>query len=183
MSASRPTGPRFSLSRWSRRKLQAAAAAPAAPPVAGPPAAPPPLSPALELPAVESLTFASDFTAFLRPEVDDRIRRAALKQLFRDPRFNIMDGLDTYIDDYTRADPIAPDVLKDLLSRGFGPAPEASAAASAGAAATEPAPPAPPSADLPPAPADAAPAAQAARSETEAPALAPDREEPGDAKR
>lgn len=183
MSASRGIGQRFSLSRWSRRKLQAAAAAPASPPVAGPPAAPPPASPALELPAVESLTFSSDFAAFLRPEVDDRIRRAALKQLFRDPRFNIMDGLDTYIDDYTRADPIAPDVVADLLSR-FSAAPEESAAASAGVAATEPTPPAPPSAALPVAPPDAgAPAAEAARTETEPPAGAPDRDPPGDAKR
>jgi uncharacterized protein DUF3306 len=121
---------RFSLSRWSRRKLAAAAEAPApapasapavvrasAPGVSGPPAA-------VELPPVESLTFDSDFTAFLRPGVDDKVKRAALKQLFRDPRFNIMDGLDTYIDDYTKADPIPPDILADLLQRGFGPAPE-----------------------------------------------------------
>src|SRR5205807_492932 len=47
-------------------------------------------------------------------------KRAALKQLFRDPRFNIMDGLDTYIDDYTKADPIPPDIVADLLQRGFG---------------------------------------------------------------
>ncbi len=46
-----------------------------------------------------------------------QLKRAALKQLFRDPRFNVMDGLDTYIDDYTQADPIAPDVLADLLQR------------------------------------------------------------------
>lgn len=116
---------RFSLSRWSRRKLAAAAEAPApapapavvpasAPGVSGPPAP-------VELPPVESLTFESDFTAFLRPGVDDKVKRAALKQLFRDPRFNIMDGLDTYIDDYTKADPIPPDILADLMQRGFGP--------------------------------------------------------------
>jgi hypothetical protein len=121
---------RFSLSRWSRRKLAAGAEAPApapapavvpasapAPGVSGPPAS-------VELPPVESLTFDSDFTAFLRPGVDDKVKRAALKQLFRDPRFNIMDGLDTYIDDYTKADPIPADILADLLQRGFGPAPE-----------------------------------------------------------
>ena len=121
---------RFSLSRWSRRKLAAAAEAPApapapavvpasAPGVSGPPAP-------LELPPVESLTFESDFTAFLRPGVDDKVKRAALKQLFRDPRFNIMDGLDTYIDDYTKADPIPPDILADLMQRGFGPPTETS---------------------------------------------------------
>jgi hypothetical protein len=122
---------RFSLARWSRRKLQAASTPPAAAPAGAPPA-----PPALELPPVESLTLASDFTPFLRPEVDDQLRRAALKQLFRDPRFNIMDGLDTYIDDYTRADPIAPDVLADLLRRGFGALPDAPDDAADGASAS-----------------------------------------------
>lgn len=130
--------PRFSLARWSRRKLQAANAAPTPP--AGPPSAEPSGAPlaatAVELPPVESLTFASDFTPFLRPEVDDQVRRAALKQLFRDPRFNIMDGLDTYIDDYTQADPIAPDVLADLLQRGFGALPDAHDDAADGASSS-----------------------------------------------
>jgi hypothetical protein len=95
----------------------------------------PPAPAAVELPPVESLTFGSDFTPFLRPEVDDQVRRAALKQLFRDPRFNIMDGLDTYIDDYTQADPIAPDVLADLLQRGFGALPDARGDAADGTSA------------------------------------------------
>src|SRR5436190_2546188 len=119
---------RFSLSRWSRRKLAAAAEAPAPAPASAPAVVPAPAtapgvltpSAALELPPVESLTFDSDFTAFLQPGVDDKVKRAALKQLFRDPRFNIMDGLDTYIDDYTKADPIPPDIVADLLQRGFG---------------------------------------------------------------
>ena len=116
---------RFSLSRWSRRKLAAAAEAPAAPAsaslaVPAPASGAPVSTAALELPPVESLTFDSDFTAFLQPGVDDELKRAALKQLFRDPRFNIMDGLDTYIGDYTKADPIPPDIVADLLKRGFG---------------------------------------------------------------
>ena len=121
---------RFSLSRWSKRKLEAGAETPApapapavVPAAATAPGVSVPTAP-VELPPVESLTFESDFTAFLRPGVDDKVRRAALKQLFRDPRFNVMDGLDTYIDDYTKADPIPPDMLADLLQRGFGPAPE-----------------------------------------------------------
>jgi len=116
---------RFSLSRWSRRKLAAATEAPAAPAsaslaVPAPASGAPVSTAALELPPVESLTFDSDFTAFLQPGVDDELKRAALKQLFRDPRFNIMDGLDTYIGDYTKADPIPPDIVADLLKRGFG---------------------------------------------------------------
>src|SRR5947207_1607622 len=121
---------RFSLSRWSRRKLAAATEAPAAPAsaslaVPAPASGAPVSTAALELPPVESLTFDSDFTAFLKPGVDDKVKRAALKQLFRDPRFNIMDGLDTYIDDYTKADPIPPDIVADLLQRGFGSIAEA----------------------------------------------------------
>lgn len=127
---------RFSLSRWSKRKLETkfevAASAPtlpvSPPSVAAPAAAPSsPSTPAPALPSVDSLTFDSDFTAFLRPDVDETLRRAALKQLFRDPRFNVMDGLDTYIDDYTKADPIPPDVLKDILRRGFAAVAPASA--------------------------------------------------------
>jgi hypothetical protein len=125
MTGKRETGEGFSLARWSRRKLEATRDAP---PSAAP-TAPVPAAPALpatgtasapvELPPVESLTFDSDFTAFLRPEVDADLKRAALKQLFRDPRFNVMDGLDTYIDDYTKADPIPSDMLAGLMQR-FG---------------------------------------------------------------
>ena len=124
MTADRDAPGRLTLSRWSRRKLEAggelapapATSTPAAPAAASSPA---PVAAAPELPSVESLTFDSDFAAFLRPEVDEKLKRAALKQLFRDPRFNVMDGLDVYIDDYTKADPIPPDVVRDLLQRGF----------------------------------------------------------------
>ena len=113
------------LARWSRRKREArrdslppVATAPAATPSPVPTATGTPATPApIELPPVDSLTFDSDFTAFLRPEVDADLKRAALKQLFRDPRFNVMDGLDTYIDDYTKADPIPSDMLAGLLQR------------------------------------------------------------------
>src|SRR4030095_5024141 len=105
---------RFSLSRWSRRKLEAARAETAAPdvaPLAKPvPTSAPPSSgtPAVasaapsveaavegERPQVDALTFESDFGAFLEPAVDQAAQRAALKKLFSDPRFNVMDGLDT----------------------------------------------------------------------------------------
>jgi len=66
------------------------------------------------LPPVGSLTFDSDFTAYLKPEVDESLRRQALRKLFADPRFNVMDGLDVYIDDYSKADPIPPDILAQL---------------------------------------------------------------------
>jgi hypothetical protein len=104
------------LRRWARRKHEAAKT-PAA-------AAEAPLD---ELPPVEALDFESDFGAFLRAKVDERVRRAALKKLFSDPRFNVTDGLDIYIDDYSKEDPIPPGLLAQLEhARGtlFGRQPE-----------------------------------------------------------
>jgi len=92
------------LRRWVRRKHEAAKTPPAA-------AAETPVS---ELPSVEELDFESDFGAFLRAKVDEGVRRAALKKLFSDPRFNVMDGLDVYIDDYSKEDPIPPGMLAQL---------------------------------------------------------------------
>jgi len=109
------------LSRWSRRKLDSAKD-PAAPPelareTKAPPAAPATARPApsTDLPPVDTLKgLASDYQEFLRPEVDEKLRQSALKKLFRDPHFNVMDGLDTYIDDYSKSDPIPEEMLKSL---------------------------------------------------------------------
>ena len=76
----------------------------------------PPADP-VPLPPIESLTAESDFAAFMHPGVDEALKRGALKKLFGDPRFNVMDGLDTYIDDYTRSDPVEPSLARELLSR------------------------------------------------------------------
>ena len=67
------------------------------------------------LPPVESLTIDSDFSPFLQPKVDDALKRQALKQLFRDPHFNVMDGLDIYIGDYSQPDPIEPDIVRQMV--------------------------------------------------------------------
>ena len=45
--------------------------------------------------------FAPDFSAFMKPDVDPAVQQAALKKMFTDPHFNVMDGLDIYIDDYS----------------------------------------------------------------------------------
>jgi len=65
-------------------------------------------------PPVETLTPESDFTPFMKPEVDADVKRAALRTLFRDPRYNVMDGLDVYIDDYSKPDPIPQEWLGQL---------------------------------------------------------------------
>ena len=89
------------LRRWSRLKHEAAAA----------PGKDVPIQKPVELPPLESLNFESDFKAFMQSKVEESIKRAALKKLFADPRFNVMDGLDTYIDDYTKADPFPEGLL------------------------------------------------------------------------
>jgi hypothetical protein len=77
----------------------------------------PPPPPTLE--DVQSLTAESDFSRFVRPEVDPQVKNAALKKLFTDPHFNVMDGLDTYIDDYGKPDPIPPEWLRQMASASF----------------------------------------------------------------
>jgi uncharacterized protein DUF3306 len=122
----RPHEP-LTLKRWSARKLAAAqeakvAASSEAPPAVAQPASEPATgstSATPALPPVDSLTFESDFTAFMKPDVDPSLKRLALKKLLRDPRFNVMDGLDTYIDDYSKPDPIDPDVVKQLMQARY----------------------------------------------------------------
>ena len=97
-------------SRWSRRKEEARQSPPQAPAKK----AVDPKAPAPELPPVDKLTIDSDFRAFFHPKVDEGMRRAALKKLFSDPRFNLMDGLDTYIDDYSKTEPIPPAMLAGM---------------------------------------------------------------------
>lgn len=94
------------LRRWSRLKRESAAAPAPAKKEA------PSEKPAL--PPIDSLTFESDFKVFMHSKVEESVKRAALKKLFSDPRFNVMDGLDTYIDDYTKADPIPESLLSQL---------------------------------------------------------------------
>lgn len=118
------------LSRWSRRKAavregKAVAAEPAAPaapvPVdakagltAGAAAPEAEAPPAPTLADVAMLKPGDSVARFVAQGVDETVKRAALKTLFADPHFNVMDGLDIYIDDYSKPDPIPPDVLRRL---------------------------------------------------------------------
>jgi hypothetical protein len=112
------------LRRWSRRKIAAktgekveAERPPAQPtPEAGraPTAGAVPESSGTQLPPVESLTPESDFAPFMQTGVDPGVKREALKTLLRDPRFNVMDGLDVYIDDYSKPDPLPVGWLEKL---------------------------------------------------------------------
>ena len=59
--------------------------------------------------------FDPDFSAFMKPNVDPAVQQAALKKMFTDPHFNIMDGLDIYIDDYSKPDPLPPGMLERMV--------------------------------------------------------------------
>jgi hypothetical protein len=106
------------LSRWSRRKLQAKEDAPAVAPQA---VELPAVEPAAQLPPATEATapgtsasISSEYREFFDPQVEEKLRRTALKKLFGDPHFNLMDGLDTYIDDYSIPDPIPEAMLRQL---------------------------------------------------------------------
>jgi hypothetical protein len=118
------------LSRWSRRKVEsqnqqetppvvAKEEAGNLPPGSGlTPEAEPLANQAepnqLTMEDVAKLTNESDYSAFLARGVDENVKRSALKKLFSDPHFNVMDGLDIYIDDYNKFEPIPAAMLASL---------------------------------------------------------------------
>ena len=116
------------LSRWSRRKAEVRSGALPTAPVPEPlavvvaPPAPavepqpgPAAPPAPTMDDVAQLTHDADFSRFMAPAVDGDVKNAALKKLFTDPHFNVMDGLDTYIDDYGKPDPIPESMLRQMV--------------------------------------------------------------------
>lgn len=131
------------LSRWSRRKamVRSGQSLPPEPPPPEP-EAPVPVSaqaqpgsahaevsepvvnhpaeqPAPTLDDVADLTPQSDFRPFVARHVPADVRNAAVKKLFADPHFNVMDGLDIYIDDYTKSEPIPAAMLAKMVGAQF----------------------------------------------------------------
>jgi hypothetical protein len=107
------------LSRWSKRKTgqlddpegQPKEAAQTPAPIPTNAEVPPPAS----LEDVQKIDrFDPDFSAFMKPDVDPTVQQAALKKMFTDPHFNVMDGLDIYIDDYSKPDPLPPGMLERM---------------------------------------------------------------------
>ena len=68
---------------------------------------------------VAKLTPEADFSRFVARDVSSEVRNAAVKKLFADPHFNVMDGLDVYIDDYSKPDPVPESVLRKLATAKF----------------------------------------------------------------
>ncbi len=123
------------FSRWSQRKAEvrqaeAAQKAPPLPPAAAdaaplaqadakPPSTEPAPADAPTLADVQSLETGQEVSRFMQRGVDPQVKNAAMKKLFADPHFNVMDGLDTYIDDYSQPDPIPPAMLRQLVQGEF----------------------------------------------------------------
>ena len=68
---------------------------------------------------VANLARASDYSAFVGTDVAPEVRNAALKKLFTDPHYNVMDGLDIYIDDYGKPDPLPQSMLRQMVQAQF----------------------------------------------------------------
>jgi len=126
------------LGRWSRRKQEVregkpleepAPAATVAEPVPATvpqvaavsqtPSVPAPTPAAPTLEDVQALTSQSDFKPFMARNVDPEVKNAAMKKLFEDPHYNVMDRLDTYIDDYSKPDPLPDSMLRQMASAKF----------------------------------------------------------------
>ncbi|NIM43120.1 MAG: DUF3306 domain-containing protein [Hydrogenophaga sp.] len=132
------------LSRWSRRKQAvrdglvpppepAAAANTEALPMPSAPQAAPPAGEAADgaspaprestppptLDEVAQLTPEADFSRFVARDVSSEVRNAAVKKLFADPRFNVMDGLDVYIDDYSLPSPLSKADMASMVGARF----------------------------------------------------------------
>jgi hypothetical protein len=119
----------FSLSRWSRLKRAGGDVAPGKP--SSPAVSTPetgtdsvvadsnlmsPDTADTPLPPLSSISLVEDFTPFMQAKVPQALRQQALKVLFKEPHFNVMDGLDTYIDDYTQFEPISAAEMATLSS-------------------------------------------------------------------
>ncbi|MDP2366838.1 DUF3306 domain-containing protein [Rhodoferax sp.] len=130
------------LGRWSERKRAVAAgqsvpepafkaapepvpASPSVHPLVDPlqpvattaPPEPAPAPPTLE--DAQALTPQSDFKPFVASHVSPEVKNAAMKKLFADPHFNVMDRLDIYIDDYSQPDPLPESMLRQMASAHF----------------------------------------------------------------
>jgi hypothetical protein len=107
------------FNRWARRKAGVPEPGSAVAPAASVPALQPDpftaqAEPLPTLSEVPGLTPDSDYSRFFAAGVDKTVQRAALKRLFSDPHFNLIDGLDIYMGDYSKASPLPAAMLAAL---------------------------------------------------------------------
>jgi hypothetical protein len=101
------------LSRWSQRKSESTKVA-AEPPA---PQSTEPEQPVLtdeDMPPLESLDQDSDYSGFLSPGVSEDLRQLALSKLFRSAKFNVVDNMNDYAEDYTKWVPLGDVITCDM---------------------------------------------------------------------
>lgn len=107
------SSPETFLQRWARRKTeQVALRVPDSPVDRSLPE--PEMAVQTTLPSladVGALLADADYSRFIATGVDKVVHRAAMKKLFAEPHFNVMDGLDIYIADYNVASPVSAGML------------------------------------------------------------------------
>lgn len=68
----------------------------------------------LQLPSLDSLTAESDFGPFMKPGVDPALRRLALRKMWSNPKYGIVDPLDPYKSDYQAFTALGDTITSDM---------------------------------------------------------------------
>ena len=89
--------PESFLRRWSRLKLQSELPVP------------------VSQPAAEVSDSDAELSAVLAPDVERGVRQAALRKLFMSERYCVMDGLDVYVDDYSKLEVLSAEAVGKLV--------------------------------------------------------------------
>lgn len=137
--ANENTEPGF-LKRWSRRKAgdpgspdegvaetgdesaadrrdDETARADQRPPDAGQEKGEEPVKTDADMPDLDSITDTSDMSDFFSPGVSEKLRNQALRRLFRMSKFNVVDPLDDYNEDFRNFDLLGDLVTSDMRHR------------------------------------------------------------------
>lgn len=67
-----------------------------------------------ELPPIDSLTGESDYGPFMRPGVDPALRRLALRKMWQNPKYAVVDDLDPFRADFAAFTPLGDIVTSDM---------------------------------------------------------------------
>ena len=67
-----------------------------------------------DMPPIETLTASSDMSAFFNKGVSVALRKAALRHVFRQPSYNVRDGLNDYDGDFTVFEPLGDTITSDM---------------------------------------------------------------------
>jgi len=70
-----------------------------------------------DMPPLESIDENTDMSGFFSSKVSQAVKKAALRKFFRNPAFNVVDGLDDYDDDFRSFAALGDIVTSDMRSQ------------------------------------------------------------------